>query len=509
MKIPHGLLLGVDLGTSSVKAVLVTGDGQTLAAGSAEYPIIQTKPGYAEQDPEAWWQAVCKAVRMAVKMYGESARITAIGLSGQMHGTVLLDGQNEVLAHAIIWADQRSAHQVQEITARVGLERLTALAGSPVATGFQAATLLWVRQERPELWRRIEHVLLPKDYLRWRMTGDLAAEPSDASGALLLDVRRRAWSDDLLSLLEIDAAWLPPLQAARAVAGTLTAEAAAELGLPAGLPVVTGAADTACSALGAGVVEPGEMLLTLSSGGQLLQPLTEVRVDPLGRAHTFCSALEPEEGAGWYQMGAILAAGLALRWLRDNVLGLTGADAYERMTAWAGEAPPGAGGLLFLPYLSGERTPHMNPEARGALLGLTGRHGRCEIARAVLEGVTFACYDAFSVLAELGAHPAAVVLAGGGAASRVWQQIVADVFGLPVRPLAVSEQSALGAAILAGAGLDWFDAAEAARAWASYGDETAPDPARHAFYQEAFGAFRTAYANNATLFGALGRLIPA
>ena len=509
MKIPDGLLLGVDLGTSSVKAVLTAGDGQTLVAGNAEYPIIQAKPGYAEQDPNAWWQAVCQAVRMAVESAGSSARIAAVGLSGQMHGTVLLNGQNEVLAPAIIWADQRSARQVQEITMRAGLERLTALAGSPVATGFQAATLLWVRQERPDLWRQIEHVLLPKDYVRQRMTGDLATEPSDASGALLLDVRRRAWSAELLSLLEIEPAWLPPLQAARAIAGRLQAQAAAELGLPAGLPVVTGAADTACSALGAGVVEPGEMLLTLSSGGQLLQPLTEVRVDPLGRVHTFCSALEPEEGAGWYQMGAILAAGLALRWLRDNVLGLTGADAYERMTAWAGETPPGSGGLLFLPYLSGERTPHMNPEARGALVGLTGRHGRREIARAVLEGVTLACYDAYSVLAELGAHPAAVVLAGGGAASRVWQRIVADVFGLPVRPLAVSEQSALGAAILAGAGLDWLDAAEAARAWACYGDETEPDPTRHAFYQDAFGAFRTAYANNAALFGALGRLVSA
>ena len=503
MKMPDGLLLGVDLGTSSVKVVLTTGAGQALSSGSAEYPIMQPLPGYAEQDPDAWWPAVCEAVRMAVDGAGTAPGVAAIGLAGQMHGTVLLGAGGNVLTPAIIWPDRRSARQVQEITAQAGLERLTALTGSPVATGFQAATLLWVRQERPDLWRQIDRVLLPKDYLRWRMTGALATDPSDGSGALLLDVQRRDWSPELLALLGIDVAWLPPVQPAYSIAGALTEQAAAELGLPAGLPVVTGAADTPCSALGAGVVDTGTLLMTLSSGGQIMQPLADVRVDSLGRIHTFCSALEPEEGAGWYQMGAILAAGLALRWLRDEVLGLQGADAYERITAWAGETPAGARGLLFLPYLSGERTPHMNPQARGVLLGLTGQHGQRELARAVLEGVTLACYDAYGVLAELGASPDAVVLAGGGARSRVWQQIVADVFGLPVRPLAVSEQSAMGAAILAGAGLDWFDAADAAQAWARYGAEVEPDPERHACYEEIFGLFRAAYQNNTALFGAL------
>ncbi len=416
-----------------------------------------------------------------------------------MHGTVLLGAQGDVLAPAIIWPDQRSVAQVQEITAQIGLARLTALTGSPVATGFQAATLLWVRQQRPDLWRRIAHVLLPKDYVRWRITGEFATDASDGSGALLLDVQRRAWSPELLDALGIDAAWLPPVQPSGAIAGVLTAQAAAELGLAAGVPVAVGAADTPCSALGAGVVEPGTLLLTLSSGGQLLQPLAAPRVDALGRIHTFCAALEPDTGAGWYQMGAILAAGLALQWLRDNVLRLHGADAYAQITAWAGESPVGAGGLLFLPYLSGERTPHMDPHARGALLGLTSRHGPQEIARAVLEGVTLACYDAYSVLAELGAHPDAVVLAGGGATSAVWQQIVADVFGLPVRPLAVSEQSALGATILAGASLGWFEAAAAARAWASYGPEVQPDAARHARYQVLFELFRAAYRHNVAL----------
>lgn len=503
MKMPDELLLGIDLGTSSVKTALVTHEGQTVAHGHAQYPISQPQPGFAEQEPDAWWQAVCKAVRMALGAGVAAPGVTAIGLSGQMHGTVLLGSGDRVLAPAIIWPDRRSARQVQEITAQAGLERLTALAGSPVATGFQAATLLWLKQERPQLWQQIEHVLLPKDYVRLRMTGVPATDPSDGSGALLLDVQRRDWSPDLLALAGVEAAWLPPVQPSRSVAGLLTGEAASAMGLPAGVPVVTGAADTPCSALGAGVVDPGTLLMTLSSGGQVLQPLTEVRVDALGRTHTFCSALEPEEGAGWYQMGAILAAGLALSWLRDNVFGLSGMDAYEQISSWAGEIPPGARGLLFLPYLSGERTPHMNPDARGVLLGLASQHGQKEIARAVLEGVTFACYDAFSVLAELGAQPDVVALAGGGAASHVWQQIVADVFGLPVRPLAVREQSALGAAILAGAGLEWFDAADAARVWAKYGAEVEPDAERHAVYQEAFGLFRAAYRSNEAIFSAL------
>jgi xylulokinase len=497
-------LLGVDLGTSSVKALVVDAQGQVLGSGSAEYPILHPRPGYAEQEPEVWWRATGAAVRQALLHAGESCRIDAIGLSGQMHGTVLLDKNQRLVMAAVIWPDQRSARQVEEITQHIGAERLIDLTGSPVATGFQAATLAWLRQERADLWARIRHILLPKDYLRWRMTGEMATDPSDAAGALLLNVRGRTWAQPLLDLLSIEPLWLPTVQPSATVAGELTAAGAEMLGLRAGLPVVTGAADTACSMLGAGVVQPGQLLLTLSTGGQLAAPAASPTVDLRGRIHTFCSALAPgsalepaPDWAGWYQMGAILAAGLALRWLRDQVFGWQEADAYERMMALAAQVPAGAQGLLFLPYLVGERTPHMNPHARAQWSGLTLQHGQAELIRAVVEGVTLACYDAYAVLAEVGAQAERIVLAGGGARSPLWRQIVADVFGAPVQPLASADQSALGAALLAGAGVGRFDLVAAAHSWARYDADVQPDPRRHSIYQGLLAEFRAAYRRNA------------
>ena len=482
-------LLGIDLGTSSVKTLLVAPTGEVLGAGAVEYPILQPQPTFAEQNPDDWWQATVQAVRQARAQC--DVHVGAIGLSGQMHGTVLLDAHDRPLAPAVIWPDQRSARQVEEITSLVGAERLYRIAGSPVSTGFQAATVRWFQQERPAIWQQTRTILLPKDYLRWRMTGVMATDPSDAAGALLLDEAQRDWSDTLLDLLEIARDLLPPVQPSAALCGHLSAAAASELGLPAGVPVVTGAADTACSALGAGATRPDRLLLTISTGGQLVQPVEQVQVDRRGRIHTFCSALEPAPGqAAWYLMGAILSAGMALRWLRDNVLGLHGADAYAVMNTAAAATPAGANELLFLPYLVGERTPHMDPTARGIFFGLTLGHGRGDLVRAVMEGVAFACYDAYQVLAELGVASESVIMAGGGARSDLWQQIVADLFGMPVRPLQTSEQSALGAALLAGAGCGWFDVGETAQAWALLGPSTAPDAERHALYQSRFAAFR-------------------
>ncbi len=488
-------LLSLDLGTSSIKVLLVAEDGRIVGQGDGEYPINHPQPNHAEQDPEAWWQATVKAVRQALAGSEEAGRpVAAIGLSGQMHGTVLLGEGGRLLSPAIIWPDQRCQAQVQEITGRFGLEELVEITGSPVATGFQAATVRWIQEQRPDLWRQVRTILLPKDYLRWRLTGRLATEPSDGSGALLLDVRRRDWSDRLLAALAIDPALLPPMLASGTIAGELQRPAAEALGLPVGVPVVTGAADTAASMLGAGIVDADSLLLTISTGGQLILPAQEVQVDRQGRIHTFCGALAPAAGQpGWYQMAAILSAGMALRWLRDEILGLTGADTYSRMTGWAEETPAGALGLIFLPYLVGERTPHMNPQARGLFLGLTARHGRAELVRAVMEGVTLACRDAYGVLAELGAAPRQIVMAGGGARSPLWQQIVADVFGLPVRRLRVIEQSALGAALLAGAGVGLFEPATAATAWAAYDPPLEPDSGRHDRYETLLALFRGAY----------------
>lgn len=497
------LLIAIDLGTSSVKVILVTTDGEIVGRGSADYSIHHPHPQHAEQDPRDWWAAVVQAVRAAVSP-DQAARAAAIGLSGQMHGTVLLDHTGDLLAPAIIWPDQRSQAEVQAITETLGAERLIDLAGSPVATGFQAATIAWLRRHQPDLWGRIGQILLPKDMLRHRLTGRYATDPSDAAGTLIFDVRRRTWSPALIDLLGINLTWLPPIQPSASIAGELTRAAADALGLPPGLPVITGAADTACSALGAGALASDTLLLTLSTGGQLLLPIEQVAVDPRGRTHTFCSALEPgDDRAAWYQMGALLAAGLALRWLRDQVLGLRGPDAYVQMTAWAADVPPGADGLIFLPYLVGERTPHMDAQARGAFLGLALHHDRGALVRAVLEGVSLAAYDAYTVLAELGACPSRIVLAGGGAASPLWRQIVADVFGAPVHPLAAQEQSALGAALLAGAGLGLFDLTAQARAWSRYAPPVDPDPARHALYQDRLPHFRAAYHNNRALFQAV------
>lgn len=501
-------LLGIDLGTSSVKALLVKASGQVIGLGSAEYHIHHPQPGYAEQNPEDWWQATVAAVRQAVKSAeGDLSSITAIGLSGQMHGTVLLNGSLELLAPAVIWPDQRSHDQVQEITRLVGAERLVQITGSPLATGFQAATIRWVQQHRPEQWHAVKIILTPKDYLRWRMTGELYTDPSDGSGTLFFDVRQRTWSSELLQILDVKEDQLPQVIPSEHIAGQLGGKAAEALGLAPGLPVVTGAADTACGILGAGVVDDQTLLLTISTGGQLILPATEVKVDKNGRLHTFCSANAPISGQpGWYQMAATLSAGLSLRWLRDRVFCLEDEKAYERMTSWAETVPAGAKGLLFLPYLVGERTPHMDPFARGLFLGLTASHGRGELVRAVMEGVTLACYDAYSVLAELGAQPSRIVMAGGGARSSLWQQMVADIFGLPVQSLKTMEQAAAGAALLAGRGSGLFDLGQRAEQWARYSSPIEANPANQAHYRQLLDLFRAAYTKHRADFKRLNSL---
>jgi xylulokinase len=490
-------LLGIDLGTSSVKVVLCRLDGSLAGRGSADYPIHHPQTGMAEQEPEEWWQATVQAVRQAIAPAGEAVCVAAMGLCGQMHGTVLMDAHDRLLAPAVIWPDQRSRQQVEEITRTIGPQRLIEITGSPLAVGFQAATLRWFQQERPKIWKRVRRILLPKDYLRWKLTGDLVTDPSDASGTLLLDVRRRDWSAEILQWLEIDFQALPVVQPSPSIAGKLKLGAAQAMGLPPGIPVVAGAGDAAASLLGAGAIRTEQLLLTISSGGQIILPINEVQVDRAGRLHTFCSALEPAPGqAGWYKMGGILAAGLALRWLRDQVLGLNPTDGYDQLTAWAAQAPLGARGLIFLPYLVGERTPHMDPQARGMFLGLTLQHGRPELARAVMEGVTLACYEAYLALVETSTPPLELILAGGGARSSLWRQMAADAFGLPVRRLRSDEQSAIGAALLAGAGIGLFQPGERAQAWASYDPPLEPDLMRHARYQELFELFRSAYRNN-------------
>jgi xylulokinase len=487
-------LLVIDLGTSSVKVVLVSEDGHISGIGSAEYPIFHPQSGFAEQEPQDWWQAVVFAVRQALAFDNGNVQIAAIGLDGQMHGTVLLGQDGHPLYPAVIWPDQRTERQVREITELVGAERLIEITGSPIATGFQAATVRWFQQERPEIWTQTRFVLLPKDYLRWRLTGEHASDPSDACSTLLLEALTRDWSPELLELLQIDPRVLPPVQPSNVIAGSLQPAAAAELGLPPGIPVITGAGDTASSVLGAGVTQPDTLLLNISTGGQLVQPVYNLQLDHAGRIHTFCSAIEPGPGrAGWYKLGGILAAGLALRWLRDNLFALQGQDAYQRMTTWAEQVPPGADGLLFLPHLVGERTPYMNPNSRGMFLGLALAHGQPHLVRAVLEGVGLAFYQAYSAMTESGTPPERIVLAGGGARSSLWRQIMADIFDLPVKRSQVVEQSAVGAALLAGAGIGRFDASDQALIWSEYDPPIEPLQENHTRYLELCTRFQDAY----------------
>jgi xylulokinase len=389
----------------------------------------------------------------------------------------------------------------------VGAQHLIQITGSPLATGFQAATLRWFQRARPEVWRKVRRVLTPKDYLRWRLTGETLSEPSDGSGTLLMDVHQRDWSPELLTTIGVGEHLLPEIRPSTAIGGRLSREAANDLGLPAGIPVVNGAADTACGLLGAGCVDEGTLLLTIGSGGQLVVPSPTVGVDLDGRLHTFCAALEPSEGQpGWYMMAAILAAGLSLRWLRDQILSLTGDDAYDRMTGLAQQSPAGANGLLFLPYLLGERTPHMDPRARGMFLGLTAEHGRPALVRAVMEGVVLACYDAFEVLVESGTRPQEIIMAGGGARSSLWRQIVADVFMLPVRAAATGEQAAMGAALLAGAGLEHFEPVAVAKQWAKYEPPIEPQARATEVYGRLLAIYRAAYRKHKSDFVELGSL---
>lgn len=487
-------LLGIDLGTSSVKTILVSESGTICGQGIGVYPLLTPHPGWAEQDPRDWWNAAVIAVRQSLREITNRKDILAIGLSGQMHGTVLLGKQDNLLYRAIIWPDQRSVKQVAEITHLVGLQRLIEITGSSLATGFQMASIHWLQQQESELWEQVHKVLLPKDYLRWRMIGNFATDPSDGSGTLMLDSQQREWSPLLINSLQIDPNLLPLIYPSISVGGMLAPGVAAEMGLPGGIPVIIGAADTASSLIGAGITTAQDLLLTISTGGQLVLPVTEFSVDHLGRMHTFCSALgnNPQESS-WYLMSATLSAGQSLRWLRENILVLGDGDAYQQLNNLAEGSPIGANGLFFWPYLVGECSPLMDPGARGMFVGLNHRHTRADLVRAVMEGVTYSLYQAFAVMSEVGFQPRRIVMVGGGSRSQLWQKMVANVFGFPVVSLHIAEQSALGAALLAGAGIELLQVSETCKQWAQYAPPHEPNLKDHALYQESFALFQEIY----------------
>lgn len=491
-------LLGIDLGTSSVKAVLLGEGGAVQGVAQEEYGIDIPRPNWAEQNPDAWWRATCAVVRKVVQFAGvRPGGIQAIGFSGQMHGTVFLGKDGAPLRPAIIWADQRSAEQCRQVYEKIGRARLAELTCNPIAPGFMAASVLWVKQNEPDTFRRTHQVLLPKDYVRYRMTGRLASEPSDAASTLLFDTRRRDWSGELVRALDLPEAILPPIVDSWSVAGDLTREAAGELGLSPGTAVTAGGGDQPIAAIANGVTEPGLLLATIGTGGQLFTPIATATYDPQLRTHTFCHAVP----GTWFIMGAMLSAGLSLKWFRDKV-----ADGvpYARLSEEAAGVPAGSEGLIFLPYLVGERTPHMDPKATGCFVGLTLRHTRAHMARAIMEGVAFAMRDSLEIFRELGVSYRKAIASGGGAKSPVWRQIQADVYGVDLVTVKVEEQAGVGAALLAGVGVRVFkDVGQACAQTISYGEGAHPIEENRRRYEERYAIFRALYPDLKEIFAAL------
>ncbi|MGD8453240.1 MAG: xylulokinase [Phycisphaerae bacterium] len=452
-----GYLLGIDVGTTGSKALLIDAGGEVRGEATTEYPLSTPRPLWAEQDPETWWSATVTSIRAVLEQAGvEGRQVVGVGLTGQMHGLVLLDGQGRVLRPCIMWNDQRTAAQCAAITERVGARRLIELTGNPVLPGFTAPKIVWVRENERGVYDRAAHVLLPKDYLRYRLTGEHFGEVSDASGTSLFDVGRRCWSDEMLAALDIPRAWLPEVTESPVASAKISAQAAAETGLVAGTPVVGGGGDQAAQAVGTGIAAEGVVSVTLGTSGVVFAGCGAYRPEPEGRLHAFCHAVP----GMWHLMGVMLAAGGSFRWYRDQVgrsecaaAEQAGRDPYELLTESAAEAPAGCEGLLFLPYLSGERTPHPDPNARGVFCGLTLRHTRAHMTRAVMEGITYGLRDSLELMRGLGLSIRQVRASGGGARSPLWRQMLADVFDAEIVTVNVTQGAAYGAALLAGVGL--------------------------------------------------------
>lgn len=449
-------LIGVDIGTSGTKTVLFDKSGEVIASASQEYPLYQPQNGWAEQDPKDWWNATATTLKSVLDQSGINASdVAGIGLSGQMHGLVMLDANGEVLRPAILWCDGRTGRECQEITEIIGKERLIEITANPALVGFTAGKILWVRRNEPEKYEACKQMLLPKDYVRYKLTGVFATEVSDASGTNLLDVPKRNWSEEVLTKLQIDPSLLPPVYESTEISGRISAEVAKLTGLAEGTPVVGGAADNAAAAIGTGVVEKGKAFTTIGTSGVIFAHMDNVTIDPAGRVHTFCHAVP----GSWTVMSCTLAAGQSLKWFKDNfctaeieaAAGL-GVDPYDLINRQVDRLPIGAEKLLYLPYLMGERSPLLDENARGVFFGLSGIHNKYHMLRAVMEGVSYSLRDCLEVFRQMGIDLCQMMATGGGAASPVWRQMLADLYDCEVATVASKEGPALGVAILAGVG---------------------------------------------------------
>lgn len=504
-------LIGIDIGTTGAKSVLINERGQVLASDLQEYPLSLPRAGWAEQDPEHWVEATVRSLRNLLAKSGVAPRALAgLSFSGQMHGLVCLDDEGRVLRPAILWCDTRTTEECRIIEERVGgRAKLIQLASNPALEGFTLPKLVWVQRHEPEVFARTRTVLLPKDYVRYRLTGKLGMDMSDAAGTLMLDVKGRKWSKAIMAALGLPMALLPPLGESPDIAGAITARAAAETGLPEGLPVAFGGADNTCAAVGNGVIEEGTVAVSIGTSGTVIAPTASPLRDKLGRAHTFNHSVP----GLWYVMGVMQAAGLSLKWLRDNFAGLeramaaeTGRDAYEYLTAGAADIPAGAEGLLWLPYLNGERTPHLDANARGVLFGVTARHTKAHVVRAMMEGVAFGLRDSLEIVRSLKIPIREIRITGGGGRSPLWRQIIADVFGQPVVTINVEEGPAFGAAIIAGVGTGVFrDFGKAAGRIIKVTKETKPIAAHTAAYEKPYRLFGRLYADLREDFAEISR----
>ncbi len=501
--------LGIDVGTSGTKTLVIDVAGNVIAESSAEYPMAQPRPGWTEQSPEDWWQATVKTVRGAMKSAKlKPSDVKAIGLSGQMHGSVFLDKSDKVIRPALLWNDQRTAAECDEITdAAGGRKQLIKLVANPALTGFQAPKILWLRNHEKANFSRLAKVLLPKDDIRRRLTGDYVTEVSDASGTLLLDVVNRKWSDKLLAKLNLDPSLLPRVVESEDVTGTLTSDAAKQLGLTTNCKVVGGAGDCAAGAIGNGVVKTGVLSTSIGTSGVMFCHSDTPQYDAAGRLHTFCHAVRGK----WHMMGVNLTSGGSLQWWMDQVL--TDPDAkkdpqrYDRATAAAAGIAAGSGGLVFLPYLNGERTPHANPNARGSFVGLNLTHGRGAMTRSVMEGVTFALRDSLAIIESLDVPVKQIRASGGGSRNPLWRQMQADVFGKKITTLAVEQGPAFGVALLAAVGDGAYANIEAAcKATIEIAAETKPNAAAVKAYNKIFPIYQELYVKLAENMGRLAEL---
>ncbi len=463
-------LMGIDLGTSGVKAAIYADNGAVIASAAETYPLYHPQQGWAEQNPDDWWRATCAAIHKCAQLaeIDSANHLAGIALSGQMHGAVLLDENARPLRPCIIWADQRCQDECDEITQLVGAEKLIELTSNPALPGFTAPKIVWVRNHEPEVWQKVKKIVLPKDYIRFKLTGELNQEISDAAGMALLDVKHNQWSSELMSILQLQASLFPQLVQSAEIAGYVSSAAAAETGLKMGIPVAGGGADNACAAIGAGVVSAGSGLVSIGTSGVVLSAMDRPHTDsalPAPRTHTFTHAAPNM----WYMMSVTQAAGLSLRWARDQIYPAEaavalqkGVDVYDLITAEAAAIPAGAHSLIFLPYLQGERTPILDSQARGGWIGLTASHSRGDLVRAVLEGVAFSQRQGLDIIEGSGAHIEKMRITGGGARSALWSEILASALGRPLYPLAAEEGPALGAAILAGVAAQIYPSVQSA-----------------------------------------------